>query len=107
MSTVAAGSQGKQKAETRVEVCSVHVGKTLYGVPMTYILEIVGAARPRPVPLAPGYVGGLIHYRGDVLTTVSLRSCLRFRRRTARRTFWCSRATEVASGCRWTQSARC
>ena len=50
MSTVAAGSQGKQKAETRVEVCSVRVGKTLYGVPMTYILEIVGAARPRPVP---------------------------------------------------------
>ncbi len=76
MSTVAAGLRGKQKAESQVEVCSVRVGKTLYGVPMTYILEIVGAARPRPVPLAPSYVGGLIHYRGDVLTTVSLRQLL-------------------------------
>jgi purine-binding chemotaxis protein CheW len=36
----------------------------------------VGAARPQPVPLAPGYVGGLVHYRGDVLTTVSLRQLL-------------------------------
>ncbi len=41
-----------------------------------HILEIVGAARPQPVPLAPAYVGGLVHYRGDVLTTVSLRQLL-------------------------------
>lgn len=72
----AAAARRKQKAEARTEVCSVYVGKTLYGVPITHILEIVGAARPQPVPLAPGYVGGLIHYRGDVLTTVSLRHLL-------------------------------
>jgi purine-binding chemotaxis protein CheW len=36
----------------------------------------VGSARPQPVPLAPAYVGGLVHYRGDVLTTVSLRHLL-------------------------------
>jgi purine-binding chemotaxis protein CheW len=45
-------------------------------VPITHILEIVGAARPQPVPLAPVFVGGLVHYRGDVLTTVSLRQLL-------------------------------
>jgi purine-binding chemotaxis protein CheW len=45
-------------------------------VPITHILEIVGSARPQPVPLAPAYVGGLVHYRGDVLTTVSLRQLL-------------------------------
>jgi purine-binding chemotaxis protein CheW len=28
------------------------------------------------VPLAPEFVGGLFHYRGDVLTTVSLRNLL-------------------------------
>ena len=54
----------------------MRVGKTLFGVPITHILEIVGAARPQPVPLAPAYVGGLVHYRGDVLTTVSLRQLL-------------------------------
>jgi purine-binding chemotaxis protein CheW len=59
-----------------VEICSVRVGQALYGVPIAYILEIVGSARPQPVPLAPAFVGGLVHYRGDVLTTVSLRQLL-------------------------------
>jgi purine-binding chemotaxis protein CheW len=64
-------------AETEmVEMCSVRLGQTLFGVPITHILEIVGSARPQPVPLAPAFVGGLVHYRGDVLTTVSLRRLL-------------------------------
>jgi len=66
----------KQKTEALMEVCSVRLDKMLFGVPISHILEIVGAARPQPVPLAPGYVGGLVHYRGDVLTTVSLRQLL-------------------------------
>ena len=75
----------KQRAEKRrgenaaelMEVCSVRLGSALYGLPISHILEIVGQARPRPVPLAPGFVGGLVHYRGDVLTVVSLRHLLR------------------------------
>jgi purine-binding chemotaxis protein CheW len=63
-------------AATLAEMCSVRLGQTLFGVPITHILEIVGAARPQPVPLAPPFVGGLVHYRGDVLTTVSLRYLL-------------------------------
>jgi purine-binding chemotaxis protein CheW len=59
-----------------VEMCSVRVGQTLFGVPITHILEIVGGALPQRVPLAPDFVGGLVHYRGDVLTTVSLRHVL-------------------------------
>jgi purine-binding chemotaxis protein CheW len=74
MSTAGAAIHRREKAaETLVEMCSVRMGQALFGVPMTHILEIVGSARPQPVPLAPGYVGGLVHYRGDVLTTVSLR----------------------------------
>jgi purine-binding chemotaxis protein CheW len=65
-----------RKTEALAEVCSVRVEKTLYGVPISHILEIVGSARPQPVPLAPAYIGGLVHYRGDVLTTVSLRQLL-------------------------------
>jgi len=77
MSTATVAVQGKEKAEAEmVEMCSVRLGKTLFGVPITHILEIVGSARPQPVPLAPDFVGGLIHYRGDVLTTVSLRQLL-------------------------------
>ncbi len=67
---------GNEKAATFVEMCSVRLGPALFGVPMNHILEIVGSARPQLVPLAPAYVGGLVHYRGDVLTAVSLRQLL-------------------------------
>jgi purine-binding chemotaxis protein CheW len=60
-----------------VEICTVRVGPNLFGIPIAHILEIVGGALPRPVPLAPEFVGGLVHYRGDVLTAVSLRRLLR------------------------------
>ena len=64
------------KSGAMAEMCSVRIGSSLFGVPISHILEIVGATRPQPVPLAPAYVGGLVHYRGDVLTTVSLRQIL-------------------------------
>jgi purine-binding chemotaxis protein CheW len=66
----------KEKETALVEVCSVRLAETWFGVPISHILEIVGSVRPQPVPLAPAYVGGLVHYRGDVLTTVSLRQLL-------------------------------
>jgi len=76
MSTGASALHRKQKNDALVEVCSVRLGKTLFGLPIQHILEIVGSGRPQPIPLAPGFVGGLVHYRGDVLTTVSLRYLL-------------------------------
>jgi len=77
MSTVAMELNRREKAAAAmVEMCSVRLGTALFGVPITHILEIVGSARPQPVPLAPPFVGGLVHYRGDVLTTVSLRQLL-------------------------------
>ena len=72
---MSAAQERKDKAAMK-EMCSVRLGSTLFGVPISHILEIVGSARPQPVPLAPVYVGGLVHYRGDVLTTVSLRQLL-------------------------------
>jgi len=76
MSNGEAASRRKAKSEAQVEVCSVRVENALFGVPISHILEIVGSTRPQPVPLAPSCVGGLVHYRGDVLTTVSLRRLL-------------------------------
>lgn len=77
MSTMAVALERKEKAAAhRVEMCSVRLGEALFGIPITHILEIIGSARPQPVPLAPSFVGGLVHYRGDVLTTVSLRQLL-------------------------------
>ena len=76
MNTAGTVLQHGQKAVALEEICSVRLGQALFGVPIAHILEIIGAARPQPVPLAPAYVGGLVHYRGDVLTTVSLRQLL-------------------------------
>jgi purine-binding chemotaxis protein CheW len=63
----------EESALSLIELCSVRVGLALFGMPISHIVEIVGSIRPRPVPLAPRFLGGLVHYRGDVLTTVSLR----------------------------------
>jgi purine-binding chemotaxis protein CheW len=63
-------------AEDVIEMCSVRVGGTLFGVMVTRILEILGKPTTHPVPLAPDFIGGLAHYRGEVLTTVSLRRLL-------------------------------
>jgi len=76
MSAAATTVRRQESAVTQMEICSVRLGKSLFGVPISHILEIVGSARPQPVPLAPPFVGGLVHYRGDVLTTVSLRQLL-------------------------------
>lgn len=77
MSTPTAKRRKEKAAVAMHEICSVRLGKALYGVPISHILEIVGQARPQPVPLAPAFVGGLVHYRGDVLTVVSLRHVFR------------------------------
>jgi purine-binding chemotaxis protein CheW len=77
MSSATVALHRKEKAAaTLMELCTVRLGDAIFGVPIRHILEIVGAARPQPVPLAPVFVGGLVHYRGDVLTTVSLRQLL-------------------------------
>ena len=57
-SAVACCNRKEKPAATLVEMCSVRLGKTLFGVPITHILEIVGAARPQPVPLAPALWAG-------------------------------------------------
>lgn len=70
------GPRRKKGVATQTEVCSVRLGEGLFGIPISHILEIAGGTHPQPVPQAPCFVGGLVHYRGDVLTTVSLRRLL-------------------------------
>jgi len=62
--------------EEVVSLCSLHSGNRLFGVDTREIREVLGAAVPQPVPLAPAYIAGVISYRGNVLTTVSLRALL-------------------------------
>lgn len=69
-------SNSNTSAERGIEMCSVRAGETIFAVPIMRILEILGAPAIQPVPLAPACIGGIVHYRGEVLTAVSLRSLL-------------------------------
>lgn len=89
------------------EMCSVRLGQGLFGVPITHILEIVGSARPQPVPLAPRFVGGLVHYRGDVLTTVSLRQLLGLPPKDSPQDILVLESSGGCLGCWWTQWVKC
>ena len=59
--------------ETRA-LCSVRVGGQMYGVDINEVSEIIGPSQQRSVPCAPHFIGGLVPYRGEVLTTVNLRA---------------------------------
>lgn len=77
MSRVAEATPKKSATpEDGIEMCSVRVGEMLFGIPITRILEILDAPAIRRVPLAPAHIGGLVHYRGEILTAVSLQSLL-------------------------------
>ncbi|MBV8113222.1 MAG: chemotaxis protein CheW [Silvibacterium sp.] len=71
-----AARKASAPVEDGIEMCSVRVGEMLFGVPIMRILEILNAPATRPVPLAPAHIGGLVHYRGEILTAISLRSLL-------------------------------
>lgn len=58
------------------QVCSLRLGETLFAVPIAHVLEILSKPAIQRVPLAPDFVGGLVHYRGEVLTAISLRRLL-------------------------------
>jgi purine-binding chemotaxis protein CheW len=65
-----------------VSVCSIRAGMGLFGIETSEIREVLGAATPQPVPLAPEYIAGVVPYRGDVLTTVSFRVLLGLEKKT-------------------------
>ena len=59
-----------------LSLCSLMAGGRLFGMDTRTIREVLGKGRMEPVPLAPFYVSGVIAYRGEVVTAVSLRSLL-------------------------------
>lgn len=59
-----------------MQLCCVRVGDGVYGIDTREIREVLGDARPQRVSLAPEYIAGVLAYRGEVLTTVTLRALL-------------------------------
>ena len=62
--------------EDGLSMCSLISGGRLFGIDTRTIREVLGVAKMNRVPLAPAYVGGVIAYRGEVVTAVSLRALL-------------------------------
>ena len=59
-----------------VSLCSLRAGAGLFGIDTRQIREVMGKTTPQRVPLAPEFIAGVVPYRGEVLTTVSLRALL-------------------------------
>jgi purine-binding chemotaxis protein CheW len=67
---------GIAEAEEVMSMCSLISDGRLFGIDTRAIREVLGNAAMNRVPLAPKYVGGVIPYRGEVVTAVSLRALL-------------------------------
>ena len=64
------------ETEELLSLCSLTAGGKLFGIDTRMIREVLGSAQLNRVPLAPSYIGGVLAYRGEVVTAVSLRSLL-------------------------------
>ncbi|MCI2047902.1 MAG: chemotaxis protein CheW [Faecalibacterium sp.] len=50
-----------------------HIDKTLYGLPLTVVLEILNMQKVTPLPKVADYVKGVINLRGKIVPVVDLR----------------------------------
>jgi purine-binding chemotaxis protein CheW len=60
--------------EHLLSLCSLQVGTHLFGIDTSRIREVLGHLQVERVPLAPPFIGGVVSYRGDVLTAVNARA---------------------------------
>ncbi len=64
------------ETETMLSLCSLMADGRLFGIDTRAIREVLGKGRLNRVPLAPEYIGGVIAYRGEVVTAVNLRALI-------------------------------
>ena len=63
-------------APEMISLCSLAAGDRQFAIDTRKIREVLGRRCVQTVPLAPGYIGGILPYRGEVLTAVSFRALL-------------------------------
>lgn len=57
-------------------LCALETGGQSFGIDTRCIREVLGDTPVQRVPLAPPFIGGIVSYRGELLTAVSLRALL-------------------------------
>ena len=65
-----------QDEDDAVSLCSMFAGSESFGIDTGKIREVLGKRELQRVPMAPIYIGGVVPYRGEVLTTVNFRALL-------------------------------
>lgn len=56
------------------QLCGFKIGSGHYSVPVLDVQEVIKPQTVTPVPLSPNYVRGLINLRGQIVTSISLRT---------------------------------
>ena len=59
-----------------VSLCSMFAGSESFGIDTRKIREVLGKRELQRVPMAPAFIGGVVPYRGEVLTAVDFRALL-------------------------------
>lgn len=67
------GAEGSELQELAQKALTFYVGSTLYGLPLTHVLEIINMQPIAKVPGTPGYVKGIINLRGGIVPVVDIR----------------------------------
>jgi purine-binding chemotaxis protein CheW len=67
---------GNAHAADAVSLCCVYACGESFGIETRRIREVLDERELHRVPLAPVFVGGVLPYRGEVLTVVDLRALL-------------------------------
>ena len=65
-----------QDENDAVSLCSMFAGSESFGIDTRKIREVLGKRELQRVPMAPAFIGGVVPYRGEVLTTVNFRALL-------------------------------
>jgi purine-binding chemotaxis protein CheW len=65
-----------QDENDAVSLCCLFAGEQTFGIDTSKIREVLGERELQRVPRSPGYIAGVVPYRGEVLTTVNLRALL-------------------------------
>ena len=64
------------EAEKLVSLCTLRTGGDVFGIETSAVREALLQCELRDAPLAPGFVAGVLAYRGEVLVAVSFRALL-------------------------------
>lgn len=68
------GSEAKLSFEDTIQLCGFKVGDEQFAVKVLDVQEVIKPLSITPVPLSEPFVTGLINLRGQIVTTISLRS---------------------------------